>query len=79
MTENNTYISLNIDKSNWCLPRAFPTPASVHVTRRYSAFYQRRKISTNPSTNPSIYDGNLLAQYSGTIEAEKLWEYPSTI
>ncbi|KAL6050594.1 hypothetical protein STEG23_023726 [Scotinomys teguina] len=37
--------SLNTEKSNWCLPRAFTLLTSVHGTGRHSAHYQRRKMS----------------------------------
>lgn len=52
------HISLNMEKPQWCLSGGFTLP--VHGTGRYSASYQRRKVMTNPSTNPAIHNGDVL-------------------
>lgn len=32
---------------------------NVHSMRKYSACYQKKKVNSNPATNPSIYHGDL--------------------
>lgn len=43
------YNSVNMEKSSWCLPRAFTRLTCIHGIRKYSACYLRRKVNINPS------------------------------
>lgn len=46
----------------------------VHETGRYSTQYQRRKVTTNTSTNPVIYNDDIPALYAVAIVSVKLVE-----
>ena len=56
-----------------CSITSEPSPLTdwVHDIRRYSAYYQRRKVKTNPATN-LIYSGDLPGRYAGVAIAHSL-------
>lgn len=42
----------------------------IKSIRRYLDWYQRRKVNTDPTTNPSVYIDNLPARRMGAIVAK---------
>jgi hypothetical protein len=65
--------SLKMEKSSWCLHRAFTLCSNVFGTKKYSAHYQKRNVKTNPTTNTWIYNGVLSSRYAPSKEAQNLW------
>lgn len=63
-TENSTYIT-NWTWSTTAGAYLEPSPllTSVHVTGKYSAHDQRRKVNTIPATKSLIYSGDLPVSY----------------
>lgn len=52
---------------------------SIHGTGKVLCIYHRKKVTTNPSTNPVAYSGDLSGRYAGSIVAQTLWEKPTTL
>ena len=83
MLKTTLKYSVNMLKLSWCLTKAFFAATellnTIDHSGRYSACYQRRKMNTNPETNPRIYNGDLHIWYAGAIVAKILWEQSTTI
>lgn len=50
-----------------------PQPSIIFAIERYFAGYQKRKGSTNPATNPFIFDDAQPASYAHAMLAQTLW------
>lgn len=64
--------SLTVEKSSWCIPRAFTLLTCGHVTGGYSALYRRRKVH-DPSYQPFGVQW-WPPRHTSSIVVKNLWE-----
>ena len=72
----NTYITCWMLGSGAGAPiETSALPSIIFATERYFAGYQKRKVNTNPATNPLIYNDVQPASYACAMLAQSLFIY----